>query len=254
MPPRILIADDEPSFLLLSTKLLAQAGYSSDTVSNAADAKKALSQTKYDLLICDLKMPGNASLELLDELAAEPAAIPVIVVTGYPSITSAIQSLRHYVIDYLTKPIENSEFLRAVQKALSNGALVESLRTSREEFISWATQLKTCEDVLTGGKGSEMPQAGSLIFEVYLIQSLKMLAKISLGMASTVEAVSQPNSNMARDVCSLISCPHLKATRETMREGIEVLLRTRDQFKSKELADLRTKLEAVVSRLPSSAT
>src|SRR5207244_2354984 len=98
---RILIADDEETFLQSMGALLRREGYACDCVRDAREAAAALEKVAYDLLITDIYMPGNAELEFLHDLQSRGAIIPVIVVTGYPSVPTAVASLRLSVVDYL---------------------------------------------------------------------------------------------------------------------------------------------------------
>src|SRR5437879_5626779 len=103
---RILIADDEETFLQSMGALLRREGYTCDCVRDAREAAAALDKTAYDLLITDIYMPGNAELEFLHELQKRGSITPVIVVTGYPSVPTAVESLRLSVVDHLTKPMD----------------------------------------------------------------------------------------------------------------------------------------------------
>src|SRR3989475_13249655 len=87
---RILIADDEETFLQSMGALLRREGYACDCVRHAGEAAAALKTEAYDLLITDIYMPGNAELEFLHDLQIRGAIIPVIAVTGYPSGPTAM--------------------------------------------------------------------------------------------------------------------------------------------------------------------
>jgi two-component system nitrate/nitrite response regulator NarL len=111
--------------------LLRREGYQCDVAASAGEAIDRLTtQGPYDLLITDLRMPGNTELELLKAAAG---SIPIVVVTAYPSVPTAIESLRAAVVDYLVKPFDFEELLRAVRRALETrkaARLLESLRST----------------------------------------------------------------------------------------------------------------------------
>ncbi|QDT11119.1 sigma-54-dependent transcriptional regulator [Planctomycetes bacterium K23_9] len=115
---RILIADDEPLFRDTTAELLRDEGYECVCVEDASDAINVLNEQSFDLILSDLNMPGNLQLELLQEGRTKFAHVPMIVVTGVPSIPSAIQSVRLGIADYLSKPVKFEELLASVQKAL----------------------------------------------------------------------------------------------------------------------------------------
>src|SRR5207247_3781437 len=83
---RILIADDEETFLQSMGALLRREGYACDCVRDAREATAALEKVAYDLLITDIYMTGNADLEFLHDMQSRGAIIPAFVVTGYPSV------------------------------------------------------------------------------------------------------------------------------------------------------------------------
>jgi two-component system response regulator AtoC len=123
---RILIADDEPLFLKTTSDLLRQAGYECREVADARAALDALAQQPFELLIADLNMPGNLKLELLQQGRANYPHVPLIVVTGAPSLPSAIESVRLGIADYLLKPVKFGDLLASIDRALAGRAALES--------------------------------------------------------------------------------------------------------------------------------
>lgn len=117
-PKRILIADDEPLYRDTTAELLRDEGYECVCVEDANDAIEVLGEHSFDLILSDLNMPGNLRLELLKEGRTKYSHIPMIVVTGVPSIPSAIESVRLGIADYLLKPVKFEELIVAVRKAL----------------------------------------------------------------------------------------------------------------------------------------
>ena len=115
---RILIADDEPFFLRTTGELLRKEGYECVCVPEAASALEALSNEPFDLVLSDLNMPGNLKLELLKEERQNWPEIPLIVITGVPSLPSAIESIRLGITDYLLKPVKFEDLLSSVRRAL----------------------------------------------------------------------------------------------------------------------------------------
>lgn len=119
-PARILIADDEPLFLRTTAALLKKAGYQCLTAPDGATALERLNQEQIDLVLSDLNMPGNLKLELLREGRSQWPDVPVIVVTGAPSLPTAIESVRLRIADYLLKPVKYEDLLSAIRRALAH--------------------------------------------------------------------------------------------------------------------------------------
>jgi two-component system response regulator AtoC len=121
---RILIADDEPLYLRTTGELLRKAGYWCECVGDANAALSALSRESFDLILSDLNMPGNLNLELLRQGRQDWAHIPLIVVTGVPSLPTAIESIRLGITDYLLKPVKYQDLLTSVRRALAQRSQV----------------------------------------------------------------------------------------------------------------------------------
>ncbi|HAW29190.1 MAG TPA: sigma-54-dependent Fis family transcriptional regulator, partial [Planctomycetaceae bacterium] len=133
---RILIADDEPLYLRTTGELLRKSGYDCVCVPNAQQALEALQTQPFDLILSDLNMPGNFKLELLRAGRSNWSHIPLIVVTGVPSIPSAIESIRLGITDYLLKPVKFEDLLSSVRRAISSTAKTPPPATTedREPF------------------------------------------------------------------------------------------------------------------------
>ena len=95
---RILIADDEETFLMSTADLLRNEGFECDCAPDATSAAQMLRSGDHDLLIADIKMPGNFELEFIRDLPQIAEGLPVILVTGYPTLDTAIQSEPEYGI------------------------------------------------------------------------------------------------------------------------------------------------------------
>src|SRR6476646_4243327 len=119
---RILIADDEPLYLRDNAELLRKEGFQCTTAPNGSAALEALSQEHFDLVLSDLNMPGNMKLELLRTGRTNWPDIPLIIVTGAPSLPTAIESVRLGIADYLLKPVKYDDLLSSVRRALAHRA------------------------------------------------------------------------------------------------------------------------------------
>ena len=115
---RVLVVDDEPSIRELLQKTLALAEYDVDTASDAGTALGLLRASEYDLLVADLKMPGMDGLTLIRQAKSLRSELPVIIVTGFSSESSAIEALNLGVAGYLLKPFGVPDVLSAASKAL----------------------------------------------------------------------------------------------------------------------------------------
>ena len=115
---RVLVVDDESSIRELLQKTLALAEYDVDTAPDGRAALERLRLGNYDLLIADLKMPGMDGLTLIREARRLIADLPVIIITGFSTESSAIEAVNLGVAGYLTKPFRVPQVLAAAARAL----------------------------------------------------------------------------------------------------------------------------------------
>lgn len=132
MTERILVADDEPLYLRTTCELLRKAGYDCVGVPDADQALQRLSQEEFDLVLSDLNMPGNLKYELLRQHTRLRQAVPIIVVTGVPSLPSAIESIRLGIADYLLKPVAFEDLLQTVRRVLQQAQQRRQGRATRQ--------------------------------------------------------------------------------------------------------------------------
>jgi excisionase family DNA binding protein len=116
--PRVLVVDDEASIRDLLAKTLALAEYDVETAPDGRAAIERMRVGSYDLLIADLKMPGVDGLTLIREAKRLKADMPVIIITGYSTESSAIDAVNLGVAGYLTKPFRVPQVLSAAARAL----------------------------------------------------------------------------------------------------------------------------------------
>lgn len=117
---RVLVVDDEASIRDLLAKTLALAEYDVDTASDGASALDRLRERRgaYALMIADLRMPGMDGLTLIREVKQINANLPIIIITGFSTESSAIEAVNLGVAGYLTKPFRVPQVLAAAAKAL----------------------------------------------------------------------------------------------------------------------------------------
>lgn len=117
---RILAVDDEPHVLDLCREVLSRDGYAVETAVDTEAALGALRARDYDLVLTDLRMPGRDGLELIREARQLIPRMPIVVLTGYPSIESAVAAVRQGADDVVTKPFDNEHLCRVVRRVLRN--------------------------------------------------------------------------------------------------------------------------------------
>jgi DNA-binding NtrC family response regulator len=112
---KILVVDDEPSILKLLKEALTQWGYQVACVGTGAEALEAIRTELFDAAITDIRMPEMSGLDLLREIKRHDESIEVVVMTGYPTIASAVEALKEGAYDYLSKPLTVNELVGNAQ-------------------------------------------------------------------------------------------------------------------------------------------
>ena len=117
MALRVLIIDDEKAFAELLNAKLTRAGYEVVAVHDAASGLEALTAARFELVLCDMKMPRMDGLELLDEMKARGLGSTVVMMTAFGTLDHAVAALRRGAYDYISKPFKNDELLLTLRKA-----------------------------------------------------------------------------------------------------------------------------------------
>lgn len=114
----ILLVDDSPEILEVLSRSLQGLNFFTFNASNVVDAIDILKQGEVDILITDIKMPGANGMDLARYTLEHYPQIPILLITGYPNISDAVQAIRTGVVDYLTKPFTQLELKEALDKVL----------------------------------------------------------------------------------------------------------------------------------------
>jgi DNA-binding NtrC family response regulator len=156
-PARVLVVDDEKSILLLLEEALTQWGYQVTCAGTVAEALEALRTGLYDAAITDIRMPDMSGLDLLREIKKHDESIEVVIMTGYPTIASAVEALKEGAYDYLSKPLILAELRHLMQRLMERRFLrgeVHSLRArlgeelTVNELIGTSAAMQKVKDVI----------------------------------------------------------------------------------------------------------
>jgi two-component system nitrogen regulation response regulator NtrX len=123
--PRILVVDDEPEVLQVCSRVLSRAGYEVRAAGDAVEARQYLIQERYDLVILDIYMPYENGISLLKYAHTLDPALPAILITGYPEVSTVLDSVRLHVFEYLCKPFTAQDLLAAVKSGLQGSGEAE---------------------------------------------------------------------------------------------------------------------------------
>jgi CheY-like chemotaxis protein len=233
---RILLADDDRTFLHATADLLRQQGFECESVSDGPTAFERTAEQQFDLLITDLEMPGNADLQLVRDIGERAGGLPVIILTGYPSVRSAIACVELPVSAYLTKPIEFPALLAKVRASVSRFRAYQAMQSAE-------TRIKEYRAEFAAATVAPLPAGGSPV-DVFLALTLRNV----MGSLTDLEQLGKALSQQPVDShpCQLLNCPRGSQLRDAVLETVKVLEETKGSFKSKQLGDLRHRLELLL--------
>jgi two-component system NtrC family response regulator len=130
-PARILVVDDDENLRWVLKTQLEDMGYLTSTAASGEEALALIEQELPALILTDLKMPGLSGMELLDRVRSEEPEVPVVIVTAFGTVQSAVQAMRAGAYDYLTKPIDFDELSLVVTRVLQHFQLIAEVRNLR---------------------------------------------------------------------------------------------------------------------------
>jgi DNA-binding response OmpR family regulator len=230
----ILLADDEPTFLQSAAVLLRDLGFDVETAPDGDGALAAFERRDFDLLVSDLEMPGNADLALVRTITSRHGGFPVIILTGYPSVRSAMACIDLPVAAYLTKPVDIEELAERADRAITRFRAYTAMKRSEERMRQWHDDFAQLREAAPAGTGAD----------VFLSLALR-------NVMSTLTDVEQVGRALAQHerpghACQVLNCPRGLQLRDALTETVRVLEETKHAFRSKALGDLRRKLELLL--------
>jgi DNA-binding NtrC family response regulator len=166
---RILVIDDDSVVCLSCTRILAADGHIVDSRQVPAEGLEAALTGDYDIILLDLVMPGMRGTEVLKELKANGVASEVIVITGYSTVDTAVDTMKNGAADYVSKPFTPDELKMAVGKVAMRSALLREnaeLRHKLETYHGFETMI---------GESRAMEQVFSVIRRVGPTQSTVLI-------------------------------------------------------------------------------
>ena len=133
---KVLVVDDDLGMCGMLSDVLKEEGFSVHTTGESFEASKILKKEEFDVIVTDLKMKGLKGLDLLEVAHKVAPMTPVIIITAFGTIESAIKAMKMGAYDYITKPFQMDEFVLTVRKALENRLLKKEVIRLRKEVES----------------------------------------------------------------------------------------------------------------------
>lgn len=158
--PTILVIDDEEIVRVSCIRILQPEGYDVKVVKSGIEGLKVIEKENFDLVLTDLKMPDMDGIEVLKKAKEGWPDTEIVVITGYGTVSSAVQAMKFGAFDYLEKPFTPDQLLLVVSRALERKRLIIENLQSRQESIS----LYRLENIV--GTSKEMQKVFQMIATV----------------------------------------------------------------------------------------
>jgi len=192
--PRALVVDDDEALLRIHARALARGGYQVETAGGGEAAMHALGKTSFDVILSDIDMPGMNGITLLERVRAFNLDVPVVLITGNPSLDSAVKAMEHGALRYLTKPVELDALVKVADDAVrlhriakakrqaielgggldrlvgdhaglvaSFGRALETLHIAYQPIVSWSKKTVFAYEALLRSKEPSLPHPAAVL-------------------------------------------------------------------------------------------
>jgi CheY-like chemotaxis protein len=227
---------------VLSTEgILRDAGYDCVGVADADQASAQIEVGRFDAMVTDLVMPGNAGLEFVSGLNAAGRSLPVVLVTGYPTAVSAVESHRLPIVSYLVKPLDIPRFLSEVGRAVSLSCIQQSVRATQERLRQSQADMARIESLIEKSVRHADGDPLNVFLAMTLHDAQAALDELKRLLPLVSARDSRQNQASRQEPASSPS-----ALLNLLRETSVVLQESKREFKSKPLADLRRRIDQLL--------
>ena len=166
---RVLVVEDEAYVRDSLVEILRARGFDASAAASVKDALELLSRAPVDVVLSDLRMPGEGGLQLVRRMQSTVPDVPVLILTGHGTVASAVECLRAGAVDYVLKPVEPDALELALERALEGRALRREVRYLRSAVAGEAEGTATIGESEPWRKAMSMVEAAAPVDAVVLI-------------------------------------------------------------------------------------
>jgi len=197
VPPHILLMEDEPSMAKGLKLVLSDEGYDVDWAATGKDALYKSSRIPFDVLIADLRLPDMDGMTVIKEVKGRRPETEAVIITGYPTVSSAVESVKMGVYEYLRKPFTDDDIKHAVEGALKKkqSATIEEVivKTEKERLIQKEEVIRVLDRTSTDAAfWRELMEDGSKALDDYHLSAEAKAAIASGDLKWIREHVGEP--------------------------------------------------------------
>ena len=133
--PKILIIDDERSIRNTLKEILTYEGFEVVEAQDGLEGLKAVEKAKFDVILCDIKMPKMDGIEVLEKIQEMAPETPVVIVSGHGNIDTAVEAIKKGAFDYIAKPLDLNRTLVTIRNAMDRSTLVNETKVLRKKIF-----------------------------------------------------------------------------------------------------------------------
>lgn len=191
--PTVFLIDDDPEVRRSLRWLLHHSGHSVETFRSAEEFLEEFDPDRPGCVVADLRMPGLSGLELLGAMKEQAWRTPVIIVTGYGDVSTAVRTLEIGACAFIEKPFDSHEMLRRVGEALERDALDRRERLERDDAVAHAAKLTPRQvevmRLIVAGKSTKQI-AGELRISARTVEKIRAAVMKKMGAESLAQLVA----------------------------------------------------------------
>ena len=181
--PSVLIIEDDLTFSLMLTTWLGKKGFEVSAVSSVAEARRRLASATYDLVISDLRLPDGDGIDLLKWLKDNYPSVPLIMMTSYAEIQTAVQAMKLGAADYIAKPLNPEDLLTKIREIV--GPAEDGMPAGSEEGRKTASRKKNGESQAAPSPVAELYMEGQSEAARQLYAHVRLVAPTGMSVLIT---------------------------------------------------------------------
>jgi len=187
---RVLVIDDDEDICLYLKEFLSREGYKVTTVTKPLDALPEIKEGRHQIVLLDVRMPEVDGVSLLREIRAIDSDVCVIVMTAYPTVESAVDTMKADAFDYLRKPFELDQLRGAIQRAIrEKGLMIDAEERVNQLLGAKIRQLRKERSLTLKQLANKTALSVSLISQIELgksAASVSTLRKLATALGVTM--------------------------------------------------------------------
>lgn len=238
-PANVLLIDADESLGHITRELLQQSGWPCELVHDGDTALDHLDNGQYDIVVADIMEPDEHWLYFLEQSQACPLPPTVILLTASSDIRMALASLEKGAFACKIKPLDIDELLDTVEEASRRNRLLRGLSREKERNREVAWQMRALDHMVQANSTAQLVNAGTREYVGTVLTSAIGSLMDVLGLMDMAPLPEGHPAWQARH-------PDIATYREAIHHSIKVLEATKSAFKSRELAELRRKLDVLL--------